>query len=102
MYGLERRITLSTPDRLRCSSTWPCQSQNATGAPGTAPTEDSFTIRRTPAAAAASIAAVSHATRRGSSAQERTSSSTPSSAVRNDAGSAKSPTASATASPNRV
>ena len=56
MYQLDRRITHPVPDARRCSSTWPCQSQNATGEPGSAPTADSLTTRRTPAATAASMA----------------------------------------------
>ena len=73
MYQLDRRITHPVPDARRCCSTWPCQSQNATGEPGSAPTADSFTTRRTPAATAASMALVSQPTRRGSSAQDRNS-----------------------------
>src|SRR5258708_3866081 len=56
MYQLDRTITHPVPDARRCCSTWPCQSQNATGEPGSAPTADSLTTRRTPAATAAPMA----------------------------------------------
>jgi hypothetical protein len=100
MYQPDRRITQPVPHDLRYCSTWPCQSQKATGEPGSAVAAESFTIRRTPAAAAASMAAVSQPTRRGSSAQDSSSASAPSNAARTDPRSAKSPTASSTFSPS--
>ncbi len=86
MKKLERRTTAETRRPRRCSSTWPCQSQNATGAPGAAVIDESLTMRADARATAASIVAVSHATRHGSSAPERNSASAPSSASRTDGG----------------
>ena len=48
MKKLERRTTAETRAARRCSSTCPCQSQNATGAPGAAVIDESLTMRRDP------------------------------------------------------
>ena len=67
--------------------------------PGAAVIDDSFTMRRTPAATAASIVAGSQATRHGLSGPDRNSASAPSSASHTDRRSAKSPAAISTCPP---
>ena len=55
MRKLGRSTTDGMPDAVRWASISPCQCQNATGEPISAPRAESLTSRRTPAAAARSI-----------------------------------------------
>ena len=78
MYALGRSTTHGTPEANRWRSISPCQRSNSSDESTAARGPDSFTMRRTPAACAASIAAHSCSTWSRTLAQARKSPSTPS------------------------
>ena len=71
MKNVDRRMIAGSSDRCRCCSMRPCQSNGGSGDPTCAPSVESFTIRDTPAEAAASMTVVSCSTFCGPSAEVR-------------------------------